>query len=366
MRHIRSMIAGGTFAVLQLSSLFASVPIFQEPPPLNIYLDGGFREDWLKFHIGGNHCHPKNFSQVEWRNLKIAQISGGINYSTCHHYYMRANGSYGRVVDGSGSVSNEWTVPHQPAPHDHHHKRHHDPHHSDYSREHHHQHHHEHHYGHQRHHPHYRQEYSKQSADADRGYVCDASGGLGFKVISGGGRGWVAGLIGYSYDRQSLKMTNFKQKRDTLNQIVPEALNGVRGSYKTRWTGPFVGIDFSGKVECDVTIFGSAEWHVCDFRGEGVWQRHPAYKAKIRHHARGYGAVGTLGFDWAPFDHWGFGLIANYQQWSTRKGNNHSSTKSLLFPSSQLPLSFPVAQKSRLYRVKWISYSLSFATTYRF
>lgn len=357
---VRSIGVLGVFVAFQLPSLFASVPIFDEPPPLNIYLNGGYREDWIKFHIGGENRHHKNFSQVEWRELKIAQISGSINYSTYHHYYMRASGDYGRIVDGAGTVSNKWTV-HQPTQGG-------DKHHhllqdrgtsgqnsslmqlqsTNHS------------------HHHHRHEFSKQSADADMGYVCDLSGGLGWKVISGGARSWVAGLIGYSYERQSLKLKNFKQTRDTLNLIVPEALNSVHGSYRTRWVGPFVGIDFLGKVECDVTIFGSAEWHVCDYRGEGTWQRHPAYKAEIRHHARGYGAVATLGFDWAPWDHWGFGLIANYQQWSTRKGRNHSTTNSLLFPSSQLPLSFPVAEKSRLYRVKWISYSFQLTTTYRF
>src|SRR5262249_1399211 len=122
----------------------------------------------------------------------------------------------------------------------------------------------------------------------------------------------------------------------------------------------------NGKVECDVNIFGSAEWHICDFRGEGSWQRGSAFNSRIRHHTRGWGAVGTLGFDWAPCDRLGFGLIGNYQQWSTKRGTNRSRTRSLLLPSSQLPLSFPVAKKSRLFRVKWISYSISFLTTYRF
>lgn len=352
MLFMRLLVALGALSALHMSSLGASVPIFEEPPPLNIYLDGGFREDWLKFHIGGDQKHPKNFSKVEWRDLKIAQIAGSINYSTCHHYYMRASADYGRILNGSATVENEWIVAPQPV--------------TDLSST-----NRQHHLqplqpAHHQHHQHHRHEFSKQSADADRGYVCDFSGGLGWKVISSAGRGWIAGLIGYSYERQSLKLNHFEQKRDTLNQIDPGALRGVKGNYKTRWTGPFVGIDFVGRVECDVYVFGSAEWHVCDFRGEGVWSRGPAYHAKFHHHARGYGAVGTLGFDWQPCDHWGFGLIANYQQWSTRKGNNHATERSLLFPSSHLALSFPVAKKSRLYRVKWISYSLSFLTTYRF
>lgn len=368
MRRLRFLCALGILCAFKISSvvpssLEASTPMFREPPPLNISFHGGYRQDQLKFHIGGEGCHTKNFSKVEWRNLKIAEIGGSINYSTCHNYYMRARGDYGKILDGDGTVSNQWKV----RPAHHHHHKHPQP------------------LENQQHpcgggnrptqltgdhfynnHHHCHREFSKQKANGNRGYVCDASGAVGWKVVSGGQRSWVAGVIGYSYDRQSLKMKNFRQTKDTLHQIVPEALEGVKGSYLTRWTGPFVGFDFLGMVECNVRWFGSAEWHICDYRGEGVWQRQPAYRAKFRHHARGYGIVADLGFDWAPCDQWGFGLIGNYQQWSTRRGNNHSSARSLLFPTSHLPQSFPVAEKSRLYRVKWTSYGLSFLVSYRY
>lgn len=374
MRLVRFVFFLGVLSTVQMAWLAASTPIYKEPPPLNVAFSGGYREDQLKFRIGGEGHHTKNFSKVEWRNLKIAQIGGSINYSTCHHYYMRASGDYGRIMDGDGTVSNEWRIrpePHQNQHQHHHHQRDHHDHHD----------HHDHQHpngqdphklladlvaGNQHHQHVSHHEISKQHASADNGYVCDASGGVGWKVVSGGQRAWIAGLIGYSYERQSLKLKNFKQTKDTLHQIVPEALNGVRGNYLTRWTGPFIGFDFLGMVECNVRYFGSAEWHVCDYRAEGVWQRQPAYKAKIHHHARGYGIVANLGFDWAPCDRWGFGVLGNYQQWSTRKGNNHSKTQSLLFPSSHLPQSFPVANKSRLFRVKWTSYSLSFLVTYRY
>lgn len=342
-----------TVFTLQFPWVAASTTVYREPPPLNISLYGGFREDQLKFHIGGEGHNTKNFSKVEWRNLKIAQVGGTINYSTCHHYYLRAAGDYGRIMDGDGTVSNKWKV--HPVRHG------------------------------QNHGQvvnnagqapedllcgqnsfHHFHERSKQKTDAGHGYVCDASAAMGWKVVTGGQRGWVAGFIGYSYERQSLKMKNFRQTKDSLHLIDPHSLCGVKGSYLTRWSGPFVGIDFLGMVECNVKCFGTVEWHICDYRGTGDWRRDPAYKAKIRHHARGYGFVGNFGFDWAPCDRWGFGIVGNYQQWSTRRGNNHSRSQSLLFPSSHLPKSFPVAHKSRLYRVKWTSYAVSFVTTYRY
>lgn len=357
MRLIRFGFILGVWSTLQLPWLAASTPFFKEPPAFNLSLYGGFREDQVKFHIGGECSHTKNFSKVEWRNLKIAQVGASINYSTCHHYYMRASGDYGRILSGDGTVTNQWKV--RPEPHNN--KNHqnqlcggHD--HqkllADLTA------------GNQQNHHH--REISKQKADGNRGYVCDLNGAVGYKVVSSDQRTWVAGVIGYSYDRQSLKLKNFEQTKDTLNQIVPEALEGLQGSYLTRWCGPFVGFDFLGLVECNVRYFGTLEWHICDFRGEGVWERQPAYRANIRHHARGYGVVANAGFDWAPCDRWAFGVLGNYQQWSTRKGNNHSKEKSLLFATSQLPKSFPVAKESRLRRVRWTTYSFSFTVSYRY
>lgn len=367
MRFIKLAVMLGGIAALHLPQLTASSPFFEDPPVLNFYVAGGFREDFLKFHIGGDKPHPKVFSKVEWKNLKIAEISASVNYSTCNNYYMRANGGYGRIIQGDGSVSNEFTIHQQKEEIDHHQpqkpQRH----------------------GHRKkgrqsqtqeitfdnidqHHQHHRHghhEFSKQKADAGFGYVCDFSGGFGWKMISGAGRGWIAGIIGYSFDRQNLKMRHFEQKKDSRGLFKDICLDGLRGNYLTRWIGPWIGLDFSAQVECEVTAFGTAEWHNVDYRGNGRW-RTQDFSAKIHHHARGYGVVGTLGFDWRPSDHWGFGLLGEYQQWSTKKGHNRSKVDCQLLESSHIASTFPVAQRSKLFRVKWISFSISAVVAYQY
>ncbi len=380
MRLVRSIITLGALVALQLPQLMGSVPHFEEPPRFNSHIYGGFREDFLKFHIGGEQPHSKNFSKVEWKNLKIAQIGGHVDYSTYHHYYMRLRGDYGRIFEGTGTVRNKFLV-HQLCREDHDKLQPIDPsipqeYHpkglkQKKKRHHRHRHDHDHHHDHHHHdhdmrplHFHKVHEDSKQTGHTDSGHMCDLTGGIGWKVISDGGRGWIAGLLGYSYETQSVTLKNFKQNRDSLN-VMGNSLKGLHGSYSTRWVGPFIGIDLSTQVECNVTVFGTAEWHILNYRGKGRWSFGDDYTARFRHHARGWGAVGWLGFDWAPNDQWAFGLLANYEQWSTRRGQNRAKVNSQLSDQSFLPFSFPVARKSHLYRVKWISWSLSFQASYR-
>ncbi|MBA3603865.1 MAG: hypothetical protein H0W50_09565 [Parachlamydiaceae bacterium] len=397
MRLVRSIITLGALVACQLPQLAASVPYFNEPPAFNAHFFGGFREDFLKFHIGGEQPQSKNFSKVEFKGLKIAQLGASVDYSTCHHYYMRAKGDYGRIYNGKGTVRNKFLV-HQLCRQDHrldnvascdmnepqeyiqskarkvrkkahgsyhNHNHHEDQYHNHYS--HNHGHHKDYNNDGNRLHFHKLHEESKQEGDVRSGHVGDVSGGFGYKVISNGGRAWIAGILGYSYETQSVELKNLRQKKDSLNVMGDsESLNGLRGRYSARWVGPWVGIDFSTIVECNVTVFGSAEWHISDYRGKGSWRMGDAYNASFKHHTRGYGAVGTLGFDWAPIDQWGFGVLATYEQWSTRKGQNRSRINNQLPGESFLPFSFPVAKKTPLRRVKRVSYSISAQTSYRF
>lgn len=357
MRFVELVVMLGVAATLLASQLTASSPFFDEPPPLNFQVYGGFREDYLKFHIGGDKPHPKVFSQVRWKNLKIAEIGASINYSTCHNYYMRASGDVGKIMRGRGSVSNEFTVHqhHHDEVHHHHDKKGNSENQLDHLDHLHHHHSHKHH------------EFSKEKADAGYGYVCDFSGGFGWKVISGGGRSWIAGLIGYSYNRQDLKMRHFEVEKDSRDVLKDVNIDNLRGSYLTRWIGPWIGFDISSQIECDVTAFATGEWHHADYRAEGSWSLCDDYSAKFRHHARGWGAVGTFGFDWRPCDRWGFGVLAKYQQWSTRRGKNHAKVCNNQFAKSdRLPSTFPIAEKSKLFRVKWISYSISAVVAYQY
>jgi hypothetical protein len=421
MRLTRLLAALGAYTVLQLPSLCASTPFFQEPAPFNFQMWGGFREDYLKYHIGGEkrehhlehhdhhdcplehqgcqhehhhgHHDAKDFSKVRWKNLKIAEIGASVNYSTCHHYYMRAKGDYGRIFEGKGTVSNKFTIYRAPPPppairHHKHHKQHHRHHVHHKSADHmpnqglpsfplvdNGPHHRDHHHG--RHkrlrneplnnpfHHHYLHEDSKLAGEANDGNVCDLSGGLGWKVVSGGGRGWVAGIIGYSYAHQNLVMKHLKREKDSHNVIRPEAIEGLKGTCKTSWVGPWVGIDFSAQVECNVSVFGTAEWHYADYRASGNW-RLPGYCANTHQHAKACGFDGSLGFDWAPCDQWGIGLRFNYQQWSTRRGTNKADVRHIKPGMHDLASTLPVAKKSHLYRSTWVTYGVGLEASYRY
>lgn len=341
-----------SFVVLSSATLVA-VPWYDDPSPYNFYMATGFREDTVRMRIGAPEKFPSTYSLVKWKQLKIAQISASFDYSTIHNYYCRATADYGKILRGGGRVSNYLAVPFDPSssasssssssgntnntssssssddlfP----------------------------------------LEFSRQSSESDRGNVADVSGALGWKVVSDGGRGWFAAVGGYSYHTQNLHMHHFDQKVALFNFIPTGSIPSLRSEYHTRWAGPFLGVDFSALVECNVTIFGSAEWHWARYEGNGHWKYvEDDYLAHIRQKANAYGAVGVLGFNWAPCDCWGFGLEGNYQNWSTKKGQNRAKVKRNGRPDSGFSHTFPVVEKSHLRRVKWTSFSISGLISYSY
>ncbi len=352
-------------------ALEGSVPFYSEPAPFNFHLDAGFRQDNLKFRIGADESSfrrmherdtPKTRSAVKWKDLKIAQIQGSFDYTTHDEYYIRANASYGRVVNGRARVENFDL------------KRHHiddaDSDSSDFifpsssssscssssfrsissssscDRV---------------------REYSQQSADSHNGYVADLIGGVGYKAITNDGRGWVAAVGGYSFHRQSFEMTNFEQEIDLIDFLDVGPVPDLKGTYLTSWIGPWLGVDYLSKIEYDVTLYGSLEWHWAKYRADGHWNYTDAYKAHIRHSGRGYGAVARLGVDWTPCEAWAFGISGDYQIWSTkRKARNRATVFNDLPLGDEIELTFPVVRKSSLRRVRWNSFSINALVSYRF
>jgi len=332
-----------------LSLLTASYSYYDEPQAFNVHLASGYRLDNFRLRIGAPEKYPRTFSEVNWRELKIAVISASFNYSTLHDYYCRFSADYGKIVKGRGRVSNYRAVPHissssdsssssstttsssssdsEPSS----------------------------------------MQYSRQRAEADRGNVADFSGGIGWKVISSGGRAWLAAVGGYGYNMQSLHMSHFDQKIALGNFVSTGSIFDLRGDYTTKWQGPWLGVDFSTIVECNVVLYGSAEWHWANFHGSGHWKyADTGYKAHFRNKAVGYGAVGVLGFDWNPCDCWAFGLTGNYQQWSTRKGSNRAAVVQDANPATLIADTFPVVERSHMRRVKWTSYSIQALISYRY
>lgn len=392
--------------VISGASLYGSYPFCQEPPHYNFHTYAGFRRDQLVFHISNpspllsfhkkkktscnSGCNsstsdindtndsydfrkrhkrsrwecdrrdleedPGPFidSKVKWKGLNVAQVGGMINYSSYNHYYLRASGQYGRIHAGHADVDNNVYVKERRSRRDECGRR--------YPREHKSR-------CHRRLDPDkfcIREEESEQEAKSNSGSVGDVSAAVGWKVISNTGRIWIAGFGGYSGHWQSLELHHFTQTKDTLDAFGVGPLCSLSGNYSTTWQGPFVGFDASAMVDYNVTIFGSGEWHWADYRACGNWKYCSDYNAHIRHKARGYGVVGVLGFDWRPCLEWSFGVLGNFQQWSTRYGTNSSDIRCSTVPDDNKELGFPVVKKCRLQNVKWISFSISFLASYRY
>jgi len=396
--------------VMSGASLYGSYPFCQEPPPYNFHTYAGFRRDQLVFHIsnpspimsfykkkkqscnsGCNdttgdpydyvdsynkrnrrkpwECAPKRESEeglpgpfidskVKWKGLNMAQVGGMVNYSSYNHYYLRASGQYGRIQAGHASVDNTFYLQEKRSRYN-----------DDYdrdcprSRK-----------VHRNHHKKrdcrdrfcLRKEESEQEARSNSGSVGDVSAAVGWKAISSSGRTWIAGFGGYSGSWQSLELRHFTQVKDSLGVFGVGPLCCVSGNYSTSWQGPFVGFDSSTLVDYNVTLFCSGEWHWASYSAKGNWIYTTDYNARIRHDARGYGVVGVLGVDWRPCAAWAFGVLGNFQQWSTRHGTNRSDLRCSTVPEDNQAAAFPVVEKCRLQNVKWISFSVSFLASYRF
>lgn len=350
MRTVTTKIACGILA-LSSASLIASTPLFEQPPKDNLHLTGGFRQDELKWDISQSDFNRDSFSKVRWKEVKIAEITGWWDHSSPSNYYIRLNGGYGKILGGDGTVQNFTsgllatdifdtsassastsstdTVSSSTSSSG-----------GDNI------------------------SFSRQSFDGGRGYVYDFTGGIGWGVVSGGGRSRISGLAGWSFHCQHLKAFDFKQTKDPLDLVGIGLLPGLSGRYRANWSGPFVGVDLTAEIDCNITLWGSAEWHWARFIGRGSWEYQNLYKAEFRHHTQGYGVVAHLGFDWAPCDRWGFGLSGAFQQWSSKQGTNDAfisldNTDGFINPT------FPVVEDSKLRRVKWFSYSVSAIASYR-
>lgn len=219
-----------------------------------------------------------------WRELHISQVALTGKYINCYNYYFRALADYGRIHEGQHAVRRYIDLG------------------SDIL------------------------EYSKTEARADKGEVYDFNGGIGYHFRFLCNRGTISPLVGYSYHAQHLHMNHYDVEFDLLDFNYGR-LDGVKGRYFTRWKGPWVGVDFTLYMTCDLKLFGSAEYHWVHFRAFG--KRPTLFDLttdRFHQHAKGRGICYLLGASYDVWDSWTIGLVGTYQAWRTRKGTDRVYT----------------------------------------
>lgn len=267
---------GVFLSALLLGSLFNTSPVFVRDASAEVEtslkISTGFRFDDLDWNIEDTDGSPNILSELTWTDLAIVQIKADGKLIIGNSFYMRGALGYGEIFDGDNQDS-------------------------DYA-------------GDDR-----TLEFSRSNNDADEGYVLDASVGLGyqFKLKEFA----ITPLVGYSYHKQNLVITNGFQTIPAFGSF-----SGLNSSYDAQWKGPWTGFDMSFKIIEELTLSGVFEYHWADYEAVADWNLRTDFEhpKSFEHIADGNGILLSAAINYAFNKHWGIGFLANYQKWSTDAG----------------------------------------------
>lgn len=222
-----------------------------DPKDANLEFSAGWRQDNLNWNIAGTTggTDPDVLSELKWDGLQTAYLKAALNTTIYKEAYLRTHYGYGVIYDGdnrdSDYLGDGRTI-----------------------------------------------EYSRSINNAGKGFVEDASAGVGYRFYPFPGRRsfWIGPAAGYSYNRQELHIT------DGFQAIPLEGpFAGLDSSYDAQWTGPWAGIDFllsTGRF----SVSGFFEYHVASYEAVADWNlrddfMHPG---SFDHTADGKGIVAGL------------------------------------------------------------------------
>lgn len=245
----------------------------------------GKRVDSLDWNISGGSGGPNILSELEWRDLDIFQFRAELQRTNQKGLTFRGLVDYGWVQDGVNQDS-------------------------DYS-------------GDNR-----TLEYSRSVNDVAGSRVWDMSGGLGTTFYPGtSNRLRIIPMVGYSYHRQLLRMTDG-------NQVIPASgpFPGLRSSYDTEWSGPWLGADAIWDLSNGSAFYTRLETHWVDYYARANWNlrtvaNDPAsalqHPISFEHWANGRGWVLELGWRSVPSgNRWEWGVGVSFQRWQTSAGRD--------------------------------------------
>lgn len=289
--RLRGLVLAVTIAVFLLISLSSGVAPAAEgaadsarAQAIEVSLSTGIRTDDLDWNIAGNAAgtNPNILSELTWKDVESAYIKGSGRLRLGKGFWLRGYLDWGYVYNGSNQDSDfagdDRTL-----------------------------------------------EWSRSENNADEGNLWDISAALespGWRPAP-----WltVAPLMGFSYHRQNLTIT------DGLQTVSRPAINpnaaplgpivGLDSTYSSRWFGPWTGaeVSVSGRR---VSLKGSFEFHYAYYRAEADWNLRTAlaHPVSFEHSAEGYGLVFSLGADYNFTSRLSAGITGDAQQWRATDG----------------------------------------------
>jgi hypothetical protein len=209
-------------------------------------------------------------------------------------------------------------------------------------------------------------------AQANMGSVADISGAFGVNLFN-----WTSGyelvpVIGFSLHQQLLNIHNGVDKLATVPPIR-RPFNDLKVTYKSRWYGPYVGLDGAVDLGCSFRLDASGEYHWAAYKGNGVWRVNDStlvgpdntFRTTFHSHAHGEGVVARGGlFYKMDCNNWGVGAVITYQRWRTHGDGDYHTTNSTQANYNNLPLNdqkgtIPIIASGKLTPVVWNSYGIT-------
>ncbi len=267
-----------------------------------------YREDQLNWNFAGPNDTPNVLSELEWNDLRINQVTFATSLTTCNRLYFRGYADYGRIFHGKNRDSDYLKSDRQ-------------------------------------------EEFSRALTEAGRGEVFDLSAGIGYQWSWCCDRLRLAPIVGLSWQEQHLRMYHGE-----LVIPVMEEIEDLHSSYKTRWWGPWIGVDLVGQVSCNISLFASFEYHWAPYQGKGHWNLRDDLFNEFKHSSNGRGWVTQGGANYNICGNWSLSLLASYQNWCAKNGTHTIRVMNEEFEVVKL--------KARLNDVNWRSFQASVLLTY--
>lgn len=281
----------------------------------------GYRTDELDWNISGDILggNPNVLSELKWEDLGIFEIKGS-NTTIYRGVRFRGHLAYGWILSGdnqdSDFLGDNRTI-----------------------------------------------EFSRSNNDAGDGNTFDASAGIGYRFLPSGFVG-ISPMIGYSYHRQNLVLTDGNQT--VTSPIAPPLgpFDGLDSSYEAEWKGPWIGMDVTfqsplrqmnpSEDRYELTV--GFEYHWADYAAEADWNLRTdlAHPKSFEHDAEGDGIVLSAELRMFFNPHWALSLGGDYQNWETGSGTDRT-----FFTDGAI-------EETRLNEVNWTSYAIRLGFAYSF
>ncbi|MBL4583497.1 MAG: hypothetical protein JKX83_02665 [Pseudomonadales bacterium] len=272
----------------------------------------GYRHDELNWNIGSNLAGtftPNILSELSWERIESTQFSLNLSTMVNEDVYFRVHIATSSIYSGENQDS-------------------------DYN-------------GNNR-----TLEFSRSNNNASKGRHFDAGVAMGFParhVTTNTKKILFVPMVGYSYNRQYLTLTDGVQTLAT-NQSAPLGpIPGLNSIYEAQWHGPWAGLELLYKISEAAELNIAFEHHRGAYLGQANWNLRTNFQHPLsfEHEADATGNVLSVDLILGTPEDYQWYVSLEYQRWQTDAGTD------------RVFLSDNTIAITRLNEVNWISYSAS-------